>query len=269
MKKLVLLLLCAIVITLASAQDSLTLPVKISHAEPLYVDLIRDLGARGGEKEWNVGWSSENQSKFVGYAGFVEYEFAPIHRVGLEIEVPVKFYHIVSPADLRQTLKNRVEGIKLAAQYTFFLSDKRQLSLAAVYIHEFRLHSFRTMRIDHTVLKGNRFSPFVVVAKRWGHNIHSLLYTGPLLEKDFNHRCSTGFQVNLSFHYMLPSKHFIGIELNEETLARAHELVARPQIKLALASNLAIGFVTGIPVYAAEYGMSFMTRIIFEPPSKK
>ncbi|GCC52860.1 hypothetical protein SanaruYs_30990 [Chryseotalea sanaruensis] len=28
---------------------------KIDHAEPLYIDLIRDLGARKGEREWNVG----------------------------------------------------------------------------------------------------------------------------------------------------------------------------------------------------------------------
>ncbi|HAI17051.1 MAG TPA: phosphoribosylformylglycinamidine synthase, partial [Xanthomarina gelatinilytica] len=30
-------------------------PLKILHAEPLYIDLIRDLGARKGEKEWNIG----------------------------------------------------------------------------------------------------------------------------------------------------------------------------------------------------------------------
>jgi hypothetical protein len=30
-------------------------PYKVLHAEPLYIDLIRDLGARKGEKEWNVG----------------------------------------------------------------------------------------------------------------------------------------------------------------------------------------------------------------------
>ena len=30
-------------------------PLKIEHAEPLFIDLIRDLGARKGEREWNVG----------------------------------------------------------------------------------------------------------------------------------------------------------------------------------------------------------------------
>ena len=28
---------------------------KVLHAEPLYIDLIRDLGARKGEREWNIG----------------------------------------------------------------------------------------------------------------------------------------------------------------------------------------------------------------------
>ena len=34
---------------------SIVKPAKISHAEPLYLDLVRDLGARKGEREWNVG----------------------------------------------------------------------------------------------------------------------------------------------------------------------------------------------------------------------
>ena len=28
-------------------------PLKLHHAEPLYIDLKRDLGARKGESEWN------------------------------------------------------------------------------------------------------------------------------------------------------------------------------------------------------------------------
>ena len=32
------------------------LPPKVDHAEPLYIDLMRDLGARKGEAEINVGF---------------------------------------------------------------------------------------------------------------------------------------------------------------------------------------------------------------------
>ena len=35
--------------------EELKEPDKVLHAEPFYIDLIRDLGARKGEKEWNVG----------------------------------------------------------------------------------------------------------------------------------------------------------------------------------------------------------------------
>ncbi len=31
-------------------------PDKVLHAEPLFIDLIRDLGARKGEREWNIGF---------------------------------------------------------------------------------------------------------------------------------------------------------------------------------------------------------------------
>gem|GEM_PF-4614419 len=65
---------------------------KVLHAEPLYIDLIRDLGARKGEKEWNFGFGLTDRAKFDQYMALVEYEFAPVDRLGLEIEVPVSFY---------------------------------------------------------------------------------------------------------------------------------------------------------------------------------
>ena len=45
-------------------------PVKVLHAEPLYIDLIRDLGARKGEKEWNLGLglTSNQTSDAPGYS---------------------------------------------------------------------------------------------------------------------------------------------------------------------------------------------------------
>ena len=57
-------------------------PVKILHAEPLYIDLIRDLGARKGEKEWNVGFGITDRSVYDEYEALVEYEWAPLDRLG-------------------------------------------------------------------------------------------------------------------------------------------------------------------------------------------
>ena len=65
---------------------------KVLHAEPLFIDLIRDLGARKGEKEWNVGFGLNPRKEYDQYESLVEYEWAPIDRVGLEIELPFSFY---------------------------------------------------------------------------------------------------------------------------------------------------------------------------------
>ncbi len=49
-------------------------PHKVLHAEPLYIDLIRDLGARKGEKEWNIGLGLTDNNLYDQYTALVEYE---------------------------------------------------------------------------------------------------------------------------------------------------------------------------------------------------
>jgi len=67
-------------------------PDKVFHAEPLFIDLIRDLGARKGEKEWNIGLGLTDNLKFDSYGALIEYEWAPINRLGLEVELPFTIY---------------------------------------------------------------------------------------------------------------------------------------------------------------------------------
>lgn len=76
---------------------------KVLHAEPLYIDLIRDLGARKGEKEWNVGLGLTDNQSFDEYLALVEYEWAPIDRLGLEVELPFSFFY---PVNGNQTAPN-------------------------------------------------------------------------------------------------------------------------------------------------------------------
>ena len=68
-------------------------PGKVLHAEPLYIDLIRDLGARKGEKEWNVGFGITDNENYDNYEALIEYEWAPVNRLGLEVELPFSFYY--------------------------------------------------------------------------------------------------------------------------------------------------------------------------------
>lgn len=266
-----ILLLLFVQLPLLAQSDSIAekKPLKIHHAEPLYMDLIRDLGARKGEKEWNVGYSVEGHKNYTLNHAFIEYEFAPINRLGFEVEIPVEFYKTGTPLEGATVPKNRLEGFKLATQYTFLVSEKHQTSMAVGYMHEFRAHSFYSMERGRGMLKGTSISPFFIAAKRWGNRIHSLVYTGP--EWEFTPGESKkellGL-VNASMHYVLPSGHFVGVEVNEEFGKGYNSLMIRPQMKLVLNSRLAVGVLSGIPMNYTEGGMSFMVRVIYEPRRK-
>lgn len=78
--------------TQTTHEEDPNLPVKLHHAEPLYIDLIRDLGARKGEKEWNIGGGMREVDGYYRFTPFIEYEWAVADRLGLEIELPFTFY---------------------------------------------------------------------------------------------------------------------------------------------------------------------------------
>jgi len=262
-------LFCALYAIQAMAQSDTIL--KIHHAEPLYMDLIRDLGARKGEKEWNVGGAIQDERQYISYTGFIEYEFSPLNRWGLEVEVPFSFYQSVNTEKANEEMpRHRVEGIKTAAQYTFWVSGKQRLSMAAGYMNELKLHSFATISDRRDVIKGNTYSPFLIVGKRWGPHFHSLLYTGPVWEQNFSDGIiESSFQLNTSVHYVIPgTPHFIGMELNQEFGANISASVLRPQAKVKISQGLYLGILTGIPLSFENQRMSFMMRVIYEPKKK-
>lgn len=264
--KRILLILISIACSISCKAQSDT-PLKIHHAEPLYMDLIRDLGARKGEKEWNMGWGINDQKSVISYSGFAEYEFSPLNRLGLEVEIPFSFYQTVDAENKSDEAKHRIEGLKTAIQYTFWVSSRYRLSMAAGYVNELKFHSFTTMFDRQHVIKGNVYSPFFIVAKRWGGNFHSLIYTGPVWEQEFEtHVLKTRFQFNASIHYVIPgTSHFVGIEWNQEFGKHYSESVMRPQAKVKIASGLYLGVLTGIPLSFENQRMSFMMRVIYEP----
>jgi hypothetical protein len=242
------------------------LPEKVLHAEPLFIDLIRDLGARKGEHEWNFGMGITDNNKYDTYQALVEYEFAPIDRLGLEIEIPFTFY-----APLGETTKNempahRVESIKTAIQWSFFVSQKISTSMALGYINELEFHSLNQVS-GKKLFSGNVFNPFLVVAKRWGNNFHSLIYTGPKFEQPFgDYAMKSAYDINTSFHYMIPgTRNFMGVEVNKEFHGHDFDMVIRPQLRLGIADNLLIGIVAGIPVGRETQRFSSFIRLIWEP----
>ncbi|WP_268121708.1 HAEPLYID family protein [Roseivirga pacifica] len=274
--KILMLLIaaCALVNTLnaqteKTSQDTAKLPPKVLHAEPLYIDLIRDLGARKGEKEWNVGFGLTDKLNYDNYEFLVEYEWAPVNRLGLEVELPFTFYSTVSPAsDLRQPA-NKLESLKVAAQWTFMVNEKAATSMAFGYINEFVLSDFGNF--GRPLITANVFNPFLVVAKRWGHNFHTLIYTGPMVEYTYEHNQShTSYDINTNIHYMIPNtRNFVGIEFNKTIYNNDFQMVMRPQMRVSIAHDLMVGIVAGIPISKESERLSSFIRLIWEPKGRK
>jgi hypothetical protein len=239
-------------------------PDKVLHAEPLYIDLIRDLGARKGEREWNVGMGITDKNRYDEYTALVEYEWAPIDRLGLEIELPFSLYYpTVSDA---AAPNSRLNSLKLAAQYTFLVSQKAKTSLAIGYIHEFEMTDFESYG-KQNLFSGNVYNPFFVAAKRWGTNFHTLLYTGPQVFQHFKGGdLHTLWQVNSNVHYMIAgTRNFVGIEFNKQMTKSDFDMTIRPQMRLGISDQMMVGIVTGIPIVRENERFSMFLRLIYEP----
>jgi hypothetical protein len=238
---------------------------KVLHAEPLYIDLIRDLGARKGERELNVGVGLTDNSNYDSYTTLVEYEWAPIDRLGLEVELPFTFYY---PLNGFPAPKSQLNSLKVAAQYTFLVSEAKSTSMALGYIHEFETNSFKAWTNKEKVFNGNVFNPFLIAAKRLGNNFHSLVYTGPVI---FGHngKANNYFQMNSNLHYMISgTRNFIGVEFNKDFRKSDFDMVIRPQMRVGISENLMIGIVTGIPIKRESERFSSFLRLIYEPKHK-
>lgn len=249
----------------AQSKDTVGLPAKVAHAEPLYIDLIRDLGARKGEREWNIGLGLTDNNQFDEYTALIEYEFAPVNRLGFEVELPFTFYYRNEQSKDGEVPSNSLNSLKLATQYSFFVSERSKTSMAIGYIHEFELSPFRDYGKE-SLFTGHVYNPFFVVAKRWGANFHSLIYTGPYMVHHHRHKVRSTWQHHTSFHYLIPNtKNFLGVELNKEFSSSDFDMTIRPQLRLAVADNLLIGIVTGIPIKRENERFSSFLRLIYEP----
>lgn len=240
-------------------------PDKVLHAEPLYIDLIRDLGARKGEAEWNLGMGLTDNYQYDSYEALVEYEWAPIDRLGFEVELPFSFHMPTNSEGSDSLPDNEIKSLKLATQWSFYVNEANATSMAIGYINEFELSAFNNF--GSPLVIGNVYNPFFVVAKRWGNNFHSLLYTGPMIEQNFASQLwKTSYEINTSFHYMISgTRNFVGVEFNKSIHQGDFDMTIRPQIRVGVTESILIGIVAGVPV-SREYGrLSSFLRLIWEP----
>lgn len=228
------------------------------------MDLVRDLGARKGEKEFNVGTEFKGLSAHNQYTVLAEYEFAPINRLGLEVEADFMFFKQTGPRT--ELPGNKLECLRFSGQYSFFVSPKYRTTMAVGYTQILELTDFRDYgKTD--LISGTVYSPFFVAAKRWGREFHTVVYTYPLIARDFaKNATEVDWAVNASLLYSLPnSGHFVGVELNQEVDHGRFGMALRPQAKIRMDEHLAIGLVSGFPVHQKGEGISAFFRIIYEP----
>lgn len=266
MKRIAIILVGLLLGQLLFAQEKAgNRPLKIKHAEPLYLDLMRDLGARKGEAEFNVGYGIAQYSDRKAHTGFVEYEWAVADRLGLEIEVPFSF-----STNKGSNYHQDVEGLKLGTQYTFLVSEKHQASFAIGYMHELEIGQNTDPQVSAGFFKESISSPFLVAAKNFTA-LSTLIYVGPQFAYSMHDKNThTSWSLNGSVHYMVPnSMHFIGLENNINIINGKMDYVLRPQIKVGIKPNFAIGILSGIPIKSERFQMDFMTRVIWEPNFKK
>ena len=238
---------------------------KVEHAKPLYNDLMRDLGARKGEAEINIGMGLADHTDYIEHFGFVEYEWAVANRLGLEVEIPFSFNRRIGSLNA-QIPNNRIEGVKLASQYTYYVNEKTQTSMAVAYVHEFELNYLNKLDEDR-FFTGMRMNALLIIAKKF-QNLNTIIFGGPVIKNKFETReTKVSGTVNASVLYQLQkTKNFIGIENNFDFRSDRFNYVIRPQVKAGILHNLAIGLVTGIPITSVkEMRLDFLIRIIWEP----
>jgi hypothetical protein len=241
-------------------------PAKVLHAEPLYIDLIRDLGARKGEREWNVGTGIVDNNAHDVYQMLIEYEWAPLNRLGLEVELPFTF----TPSASWQKQVNKLNSLKLAAQYTALVHEPSKTSVAVWatctnlncphFMHMAKLHYWPGIHSVRFLLRPKDLAAtgmdFCTRGPIWQYHASS------------QHWRRSG-QYNVSSHYMLPgTRNFIGVEVNATSQTKDLDVTVRPQMRLSISDNLLIGIVAGIPVKRENQRLSSFARIIYEPGHK-
>ncbi|MBX3258865.1 MAG: hypothetical protein KF782_04050 [Labilithrix sp.] len=185
--------------------------------EPLYIDLIRNLGSGRGELEANVLATTS----FDAVAWAPEIEYTPLPGFGLELELPLR--------------NGELEAIKGGAQATLGSIDTRRLEVGALGIYEHSLDG-RERRASLTAVTGVRFS----------HMLQGLVIVGPTV--DFGpSRPAPGATLHPSL-FAQASRYFTaGVELGYR-VARDERTVATvlPQVHVNPLSQLKVQLGMGV-----------------------
>ncbi|MEP7239119.1 MAG: HAEPLYID family protein [Ferruginibacter sp.] len=251
----------------------------IKHYMPLYLDIPAEMNVKKGYKEINIAGGYADFKDFNGERALVEYDFAPIDKLGFEIEIPFVFVH--------QKIQNMQSGntdviipeeggavksamaLRVGFSYSLCSFQKAKTSIAVGYFNEFELTPFE--HFGKPLLEGNVYNPFIAVAKIFGDRFHTMIYTGPAIKQSFElHESKTNVRFNtiISYRFGKGNKEtFAGVECNQTwAKAEAGQMVLRPQIQVEITEKWKLGFVGGIPIATSNnLNASGFMRLIYSP----
>ena len=260
----------------ANSQSQKNTETELKHYMPLYLDIPAEMNVKKGYKEINIASGYADFRDFKGQKALIEYDFAPIDKLGFEIEVPFTFVQekIALPTTTQEydvpeegSAPSNAMALRLGFNYSLYASQKSKTSISIGYFNEFELTPFN--HFGKPLLEGNVYNPFIAVAKIWGSRLHTMIYTGTATKQSFEHHQTTTavrFNTIVTYRFGKENKEsFIGIESNQTWANKANgQMVLRPQAQIQVKENLKLGFVLGVPVATSNHlNASGFMRLIY------
>ena len=262
---------------------------ELKHYMPLYLDIPAEMNVKKGFKEANIGFGYADFKGFKGQRVLVEYDFAPIDKLGFEIELPFIFVQeknnistdeVLDVEEIDESVESGHAGeegggaesgnaIRIGFHYALYSSAKAKTSIGVGYFNELEFTPFKNF--GDPLFEANIYNPFIAIAKIFGERFHTMIYTGTATKQHFeNNTTETSIRFNtiLSYRFGKANKDsFFAIESNQNWAnSQNGQMILRPQAQIQLNEQWKIGLVAAIPIATANdlNGSGFM-RLIYSP----
>jgi hypothetical protein len=238
---------------------------QVMHADPVFEDMTTALGARKGENEinLNLGYNRLKNNHHILLAQ-IEYEIAPIDYLGFEIVLPYSLYfsNEMSPVPRPE---NQLEFFQWASQYTFYVNEKKGLSMAIGFKQVLEMRSPELENAEFR-LEEMYMSPFLMLGKNWKDRYFFLFSGGPEINRQLHpNKTEWALNMNVNFHYAFSEKdHMVGLEVNKQIAEGQIGTIFRPQIIFNLWEDIVLGMTIGFPVGLEEDRWNAFLRLAYE-----
>lgn len=281
-KKILFLGFLGFVTHLFSQEKAVAEEKEIKHYMPLYLDIPAEMNVKKGYQEINIAGGYADFKNFNGVRSLIEYDFAPIDKLGFEIEIPFIFVHNKLENHENISSENESEHIiipeeggaaedamalRVGFNYTFLTLPQTKTSISVGYFNELETSAFSNF--GKPLFVANVYNPFIAAAKIWGERFHPMIYAGPAIKQEFkSDETKTQYRFNtiLSYRFGKGEKEsFAGLECNQTFgAADKPQMVLRPQVQLQMSDNCKIGIIAGIPTKTSNdlNGSGFL-RLIY------